>query len=112
WGRRGFSPSDGNQRPVIGREIEAQRLTKETRAMKNKRILTIAILAGVLAAVGGRAIFAQDKYAVKVPGGLAFSEFRGYEAWQTIAISRNEKAVAVILGNPVMIDAYRAGIPG
>ena len=49
---------------------------------------------------------------MKVPGGLAFSEFRGYEAWQTISLSRNEKVVAVILGNPAMIDAYQAGIPG
>jgi hypothetical protein len=48
---------------------------------------------------------------VKVPGGLAFSEFRGYEAWQTISVSRNEKAVAVILGNPAMIQAFQAGIP-
>ena len=55
---------------------------------------------------------AQDKYTVKVPGGLAFSEFRGYEAWQAISISRNEKVVAVILGNPMMINAYRAGFPG
>ena len=74
--------------------------------MKNKRRLTIAILVGVLAAVGGRAISAQDKYTVKVPGGLAFSEFRGYEAWQTIAISRNERVMAVIVGNPAMINAY------
>ena len=80
--------------------------------MKGKRMLTIPIITGVLAIVGGRAISAQDKYTVKVPGGLAFSEFRGYEAWQAISISRNERAVAVILGNPVMIDAYRAGIPG
>ena len=79
--------------------------------MKNKKMLTIAIIAGVLAIVGGRAIFAQDKYTVKVPGGLAFSEFRGYESWQAISTSRNEKVVAVILGNPAMIDAYRAGIP-
>ena len=55
---------------------------------------------------------AQDKYALKVPGGLAFSEFRGYEGWQTISVSRNAKAVAVILGNSVMISAYQAGIPG
>jgi hypothetical protein len=80
--------------------------------MKGKMMLTIPIVTGVLAIVGGRAISAQDKYTVKVPGGIAFSEFRGYEAWQAISISRNEKAVAVILGNPVMIDAYRAGIPG
>src|SRR5713101_7849946 len=80
--------------------------------MKDKRTLTIAIIAGVLAVLGGRAISAQEKYTLKVPGGLAFSEFRGYETWQAISISRNEKAVAVILGNPAMIDAYRAGIPG
>jgi hypothetical protein len=61
--------------------------------------------------VGGRAISAQDKYTVKVPGGLAFSEFRGYEGWQAISISRSEKVIAVILGNPAMIDAYKAGIP-
>ena len=75
-------------------------------------MLTIAISVGVLAIAGGRATSAQDKYTVKVPGGLAFSEFRGYEAWQAISMSRNEKAVAVILGNPAMIGAYRAGIPG
>jgi hypothetical protein len=79
--------------------------------MNGKRMMTIPIVTGVLALLGGRAICAQDKYTVKVPGGLAFSEFRGYEAWQAISISRNEKAVAVILGNPAMIDAYRAGIP-
>ena len=36
----------------------------------------------------------------------------GYEGWQAISISRNERVVAMILGNPVMIDAYHAGIPG
>ncbi len=70
------------------------------------------IVTAVLALVGGLTISAQDKYTVKVPGGLAFSEFRGYEAWPAISISRNEKAVAVIVGNPVMMGAYRAGIPG
>ena len=54
---------------------------------------------------------APDKYDVKVPGGLAFSEFRGYESWQTIAISHDDKVMAVTLGNPVMIQAYRAGFP-
>src|SRR5579871_5774120 len=54
----------------------------------------------------------QDKYTLKIPNGLAFSEFRGYESWPVIAISHNGNAVAAILGNPVMIDAYKAGIPG
>jgi hypothetical protein len=57
------------------------------------------------------ALAAQDKYAVQVPGGLAFSEFRGYEDWQTVSLSQTEGALAVILANPVMIDAYRAGVP-
>jgi hypothetical protein len=80
--------------------------------MKRKSMLTIGIAAVWLAVLGRLATSAQDKYAVKVPGGLAFSEFRGYEAWQAISISRNERVVAMILGNPVMIDAYQAGIPG
>jgi len=80
--------------------------------MNRKSVLKIGIAMVWLVVIGGLAISAQDKYNVKVPGGLAFSEFRGYEAWQAISISRNAKVVAVILGNPVMIDAYRAGIPG
>ena len=80
--------------------------------MNRKKMLTIGILTIWLAVLGSLAISAQDKYAVKVPGGLAFSEFRGYEAWQAISISRNAKVVAVIVGNPAMIEAYQAGIPG
>jgi cytochrome P460 len=73
--------------------------------------LTIGIATVWFVVLGGWVFSAQDKYTVKVPGGLAFSEFRGYESWQTISISRNEKVMAVILGNPLMIDAYQAGIP-
>ena len=43
--------------------------------------------------------------------GLAFSEFSGYEDWQLVAISQTEDAMAAILANPTMIDAYRASIP-
>jgi hypothetical protein len=75
-------------------------IDKRRLAMKDKRMLKIAIIAGVLAVVGRRAISAQDKYTVKVPGGLAFSEFKGYEAWQAISISRNERVVAVISAIP------------
>ena len=54
----------------------------------------------------------QDKYALKIPNGLAFSEFKGYEGWPVISLSHNGDKLAAILGNPVMIDAYKAGIPG
>jgi hypothetical protein len=60
----------------------------------------------------GVAMSAQDKYAVQVPGGLALSEIRGYESWQTINVSHGATAFAVILGNPTMIKAYESGIPG
>jgi hypothetical protein len=72
----------------------------------------IVILALMLAFFAGRAISAQDKYALQVPDGLAFSAFRGYADWQVIAISENSGLIAVIMGNPVMIDAYRKGVPG
>jgi Cytochrome P460 len=80
--------------------------------MKKTQITTITVIAVVLAVFGGIALAQQDKYTVRVPGGLAFSEFRGYEGWQVVAISQNDKLVAVILANPVMIDAYLAGVPG
>ncbi len=54
----------------------------------------------------------NDKYSVKVPNGLSFSEFRGYESWQLVSISQDGPHVAAILANPVMIKAYQAGIPG
>src|SRR5580658_1542337 len=80
--------------------------------MKGKRMLTLLSITGLLAFVGGWAISAQDKYTVKVPGGLSFSEFRGYEAWQVVSISQDGPLMAAILGNPVMIKAYLAGVPG
>jgi hypothetical protein len=72
--------------------------------------VTAAVSLAVLAT--GAAISGEDKDSVKVPNGLAFSDFRGYESWETISISQNGGLVATILGNPVMIDAYKAGVPG
>jgi hypothetical protein len=68
--------------------------------------VTLALLAAVAA------ISAEDRYTLKVPNGLAFSEFKGYEGWHVIAVSENGGLMAVILGNPAMIDAYKAGVPG
>jgi len=68
-----------------------------------------------LAAIANAQVPSRDpegKYSLKVPGGLAFSEFNGYEHWETISISQNARFIAVILGNKTMIDAYKAGFPG
>jgi Cytochrome P460 len=80
--------------------------------MIRKRLAAIAAITGVFAAIGAWAMSAQDKYSLKVPNGLAFSEFRGYEAWQVVSISHNGNLMAAILANRVMIDAYLSGIPG
>jgi hypothetical protein len=80
--------------------------------MKKILCCVMVIIALVLGVSGGRAIPAQDKYTVKVPNGLAFSEFRGYESWQVVSISQDGPVVAAILANPVMIKAYQAGVPG
>src|SRR5437899_10484332 len=100
---------------VLSRPTQVARppsLTKEELVMKSQRMRTIAIVTALVCALGGSALSAQDKYTVKVPGGLAFAEFRGYENWQVVAISQDGGLLAAILANPVMIDAYRAGVPG
>ena len=80
--------------------------------MKSRGLRTIAIVTVLVSALGGSALSAQEKYTVKVPGGLAFSEFRGYESWSVVSLSQHGAQLAAILANPVMIDAYRAGVPG
>ena len=80
--------------------------------MKTKRVLVIVLVVALLAVLGSMAISAQDKYTVRVPNGLAFSEFRGYEDWKLVSISQDGGLLAAILANPVMIEAYLAGVPG
>jgi hypothetical protein len=84
-----------------------------TKLPSPSRDIQAALAAGLgLVLLGGMALARQDKYALKVPGGLAFSEFRGYEAWQVVSISHSDRLMDVILANKVMIKAYVAGIPG
>jgi hypothetical protein len=79
--------------------------------LNNRYFSAFAFIAVLLAIAVNMAIAAQDKYTVTVPGGLAFSEFRGYEDWQSVSVSKTDHAFAIILANPVMIEAYRSGIP-
>jgi hypothetical protein len=80
--------------------------------MKSKNIATIAILLVFFAALVSPARAGQDRFALKAPNGVAFSEFKGYETWQDVAVSQTESGIKAILANPVMINAYREGIPG
>ena len=76
------------------------------------RIAALTVFGIVLAVTGGTAISAEDKYALQLPNGIAFSEFKGYENWQVVAVSQTDDLLKVEVANPTMIDAYRAGIPG
>ena len=69
--------------------------------MKRTPFLAIVNVAVLLAVLGSLALAQQDKYTLTVPGGLAFSEFRGYEAWQVVAISHDGDLLAAILANPI-----------
>jgi hypothetical protein len=77
----------------------------------NKTIVTMATAAVALAVLGGAAVFAQDKDSLKVPGGLAYSEFKGYENWAVVSVHHTDELIKVVVGDPVAMDAYRAGIP-
>ena len=80
--------------------------------LNNKYVPAFGFIAVLLAIAVNMAMATQDKYTVVVPGGLAFSEFKGYEDWQSVSVSKTEHAFAIILANPVMIEAYRTGVPG
>jgi Cytochrome P460 len=80
--------------------------------MKRKSKLTIAIATAVLAVLGGAAVYAQDKYSLKSPSGIAFSDFSGYEDWAVVSSARTDEVLKVIVANPTMIKAYKAGVPG
>jgi hypothetical protein len=80
--------------------------------MNTKRTSAVVIIAASLAVLGSWVALAQDKYRLKIPDGLAFSEFKGYETWQVVSLSHSDETLNVIVANPVMINAYAAGIPG
>jgi len=88
--------------------------------MKRTNQFTIAVAAAVLAVLGAAALLAQgqdkgkndDKYALKSPSGIAFSDFRGYEDWADVSSARTDEIIKVIVANPTMIKAYKSGIPG
>jgi Cytochrome P460 len=80
--------------------------------MRHKTHARAALVATAFALAGGITLAQQDRYSLKVPDGLSFAEIRGYDGWQTIAVSSTETGIKAILGNAAMIKAYHDGIPG
>src|SRR3984893_10645978 len=65
--------------------------------MKRKSIGVIISVGVFLSVLAALAIAAQDKYTLSVPNGLAFSDFRGYENWQVVAVSQTEDLLKVMV---------------
>jgi cytochrome P460 len=80
--------------------------------MKRKGIRVIVFVGVFLSVLVAQVIAAPDKYTLRVPNGLAFSDFRAYENWQVVAVSQTENLLKVMVADPTMIDADRAGVPG
>jgi hypothetical protein len=100
---------------------EGERVTRLATQRKEKieartaveRFTAFTIVAAALAAaLAATVLYAQDKYSLKSPSGIAFSDFRGYEDWAVVSSARTDQILKVIVANPTMIKAYKAGIPG
>jgi hypothetical protein len=88
-----------------------------TRSAANLIAAVIVVAATVLVAAGGGATLRaqgadNDKYSLTSPGGIAFSDFRGYEDWSVVSSARTEEVLKVIAANPAMVKAYKGGAPG
>jgi hypothetical protein len=96
----------------VAQEQNEQKI--ETRsAVERIAAFTIgAIAPAALAVLVATAVYAQDKYSLKSPSGIAFSDFRGYEDWAVVSSARTDEVLKVIVANPAMITAYKAGVPG
>ena len=105
-------------RPVTEPLELAQQEQKIKMRTAAKRIAAITYVAAtaLFAILGGAALYAQghdqDKYSLKSPGGIAFSDFRGYEDWATVSTAHTDDVLKVIVANPKMIQAYKSGVPG
>ena len=96
-------------------QVQKVHKRRTRRAVTQIAAVTIAAATSMLAIVGA-ALNAQgredEKYSLRSPDGIAFSDFRGYEDWAVASSARTEEVQKVIVANPSMIEAFRAGNPG
>jgi Cytochrome P460 len=102
-------------RKTVAQQQQEQKIETLTAMQRSAGFTIVAIATAVLTVLGVAAVYAQvqdeDKYSLKSPGGIAFSDFRGYEDWSVVSSARTEEILKVIVANPKMITAYKAGVP-
>jgi hypothetical protein len=105
--------------PVQEQREQQQKIDTPT-AKRIAGFTIVATAVAALALLGVAAVHGQDqhkdsnndKYSLKSPGGIAFSDFRGYEDWSVVSSARTDEVLKVIVANPAMIKMYKAGVPG
>jgi hypothetical protein len=101
----------------VAREQQEQKIGTRAAAQRIAGFTVVAAAVTMLAVLVTAGLFAQsqdkdkDKYSLKSPSGIAFSDFRGYEDWADVSSARQDDILKVIVGNPTMITAYKSGIP-
>jgi hypothetical protein len=95
----------------VAQEQQERSVERHT-AVKGITGFTIVATAVAVFAILATVVYAQNKYSLKSPGGIAFSDFRGYEDWAVVSSARTDEVLKVIVANPAMIKAYKAGVPG
>jgi hypothetical protein len=97
---------------------EEQKIETRTAVKPIAGLTMVATAVAALAVLVVAVVYAQgqdknnDKYSLVSPSGIAFSDFRGYEDWSVVSSARTDEILKVIVANPKMIKAFKAGVPG
>jgi len=96
----------------VAQQQHEQKVKTPTAVERIAGLSTVTTAVAALAVLVAAAVYAQDKYSLKSPSGISFSDFRGYEDWSVVSSARQDEILKVIVGNPTMITAFKAGVPG
>ena len=95
----------------VAQEQQEEKIETRTAGERITGFTIGARAVAVLAVLVATAVYAQDKYLLKSPSGIAFSDFRGYEDWSVVSSARTDEILKVIVANPTMIKSFKAGVP-
>jgi hypothetical protein len=99
----------------VAQQQQEEKIETRTAVQRIAGYTMVATAVAALAVFGAVVLFAQgqskNKYSLKSPSGIAFSDFRGYEDWSVVSSARTDEILKVIVANPKMIEAFKAGVP-
>jgi len=96
---------------AVAQDQPEQKIKTRNSVTRLAGIASVATIVAVFALLVAVVVYAQDKYSLKSPSGIAFSDFSGYEDWSVVSTARTDEVLKVIVSSPAMIQAYKAGVP-